>query len=500
MSLRDYLSVGRKRWRLVTVCVLMVLGAAAVATFTSTPIYQAEAQLFISASNQGNDLAGAAQGGLFTQQRVKSYADIVATPPVTQPVIDKLKLNMTSEQLAEQITAINPLDTVLLQVRVRDPDARRASQIANAIATQFTVILADLETPVGAKSPLIKATVVKSATTPVAPVTPRIGLNLILGLLAGLAIGIAVAVMREILDTTLKTTADVKFYGGAPLLASVPEDGAAGDEPLAQDSSQQVKGGQAKGMGRAEAYRQVRTNLQFLNVDRPAQTVVVTSSIADEGKTTTACNLALALAEGGAEVVLVEGDLRRPRVATYMGLEGAAGLTNVLLGQASVDDVLQPWSVLSLSVLASGPLPPNPSELLGSANMADLLKQLTDRADIVIIDAPPILPVTDAAVVAVRCDGAIMVVRHGHTRRDHLLAAADAIEQVGARLLGTVFNRVPRTQDAYAYTYQTLDKPARKHGGARGGRPSPSSEDIATRAASRAATGQAGTTKRSRRR
>lgn len=495
MRLRDYLSVGRKRWRLVTVCVLMVLGASAVATFTTTPIYQAEAQLFISASNQGNDLTGAAQGGLFTQQRVKSYADIVATPPVTQPVIDNLGLDVTPEQLAEQITAINPLDTVLLQVRVRDPDARRASQIANAIATQFTVIIADLETPVGAKAPLIKATVVKSATTPAEPVTPRIGLNLILGLLAGLAIGIAVAVMREILDTTLKTTADVKFYGGVPLLASVPEDADAGDEPLARDGA-----GRVKGKGRAEAYRQVRTNLQFLNVDRPAQTVVVTSSIADEGKTTTACNLALALAEGGAEVVLVEGDLRRPRVARYMGLEGAAGLTNVLLGQASVDDVLQPWSRLSLSVLASGPLPPNPSELLGSANMADLLKQLTDRADIVIIDAPPILPVTDAAVVAVRCDGAIMVVRHGHTRQEHLLSAADAVEQVGARLLGTVFNRVPRTQDAYAYTYQTLDKPARKRGGSRRGRTSPSPDGIDTRSASRAAAGQVSTTKRSRRR
>lgn len=496
MSLRDYLSVGRKRWRLVVLCVLMVLAASGVATFMTTPVYEAEAQLFISASNQGNDLSGAAQGGIFTQQRVKSYADIVSTPPVTGPVIDELQLDVTPEQLAEQITAINPLDTVLLQVRVKDPDRRLASEIANAVAAQFTVVIAELETPVGAKAPLIKATVVKSATVPADPVTPRIGLNLILGLLAGLAIGIAAAVIREVLDTTLKTTADVKFYGGAPLLASVPQDAAATGEPLARDGS-----GQVKGMGRAEAYRQVRTNLQFLNVDRPAQTVVVTSPIANEGKTTTACNLAVALAEGGAEVVLVEGDLRRPRVAKYMGLEGAAGLTNVLLGQASVDDVLQPWSRLSLSVLASGPLPPNPSELLGSSNMADLLKQLTDRADIVIIDAPPILPVTDAAVVAVRCDGAIMVVRHGHSRRDHLLAAADALQQVGARLLGTVFNRVPATQDAYAYSYQSGDKADRKRT-SRGSQPrAGGSSGLDTRSATRAAGRRAASPpRRSRRR
>ena len=205
---------------------------------------------------------------------------------------------------------------------------------------------------------------------------------------------------------------------------------------------------------RAEAYRQVRTNLQFIDVERSVKSVVITSAIPDEGKSTTACNLAIAFARTGARVLLVEADLRRPRTADYLGIEGAVGLTNVLLGQVPVGDVLQTWGTLPLKVLPSGPIPPNPSELLGSTPMIELVHLLGSHADIVILDAPPLLPVTDAAVLSTVCDGALIVARHGHTRRDQLLAADEAVTKVGGRVLGVLLNRVPRRGAGKGYGYE----------------------------------------------
>jgi capsular exopolysaccharide synthesis family protein len=205
---------------------------------------------------------------------------------------------------------------------------------------------------------------------------------------------------------------------------------------------------------RAEAFRTMRTNLQFDDVDHELGSVVITSSIAGEGKSTTCCNLAISLAQAGTRVILVEADLRRPKVADYMGLEGAIGLTNVLVGNLHIDDALQAWGNGNLHVLASGQLPPNPSELLGSQQMEHLLRELEGRADIVLIDAPPILPVTDAAVLSVMTSGVVMVVSAEKTRRDQVKRAASGITGVGGVILGTVFNKVPkRGAESYGYGY-----------------------------------------------
>ncbi len=446
MELTQYGRILRKRWRLIALCVLLCLGAAVAATVLATPKYQAQAQLFISAGNPTNDISGANQGGQFTAQRVKSYADIVNTPPVVQPVIAKLGLRMTADQVASQISTTNPLDTVLLQVAVTDTDPARARDIANAVAQQFTSVVSQLETPTGSTTPLVKATVVKAATQPATPVSPRPPVNLALGVLIGLALGIGAAVLRDTLDTTVKSPAEAKELSGAPVLGVVPEDPHAKESPLLLATSEDQS-------GRAESYRQIRTNLQFLGVDKATRALVITSAVPDEGKTTTACNLAIALAESGARVILVEADLRRPRIADYLGIEGAAGITSVLLGQATLADVTQTWGRQRLQVVPSGPIPPNPSELLGSRQMGELIATLTNASDIVILDAPPLLPVTDAAVLASRCDGALVVARHGHTKRDQLTAAAEALRNVGAAPLGVVLNRAPRRGGGYGYGY-----------------------------------------------
>ena len=444
MDLRDYMRLVRKRWRIISACVLLSLIAAAAITALSPKVYSAQAQIIISAQTSADDLTSALQGSSFTQQRVKSYAAIVNTPLVTVPVVDSLKLNISPVELSRKISASNPLDTFLLDISVTDNDPVLAAKMANAVADQFLEVIHNLETPEGSTQALVKATVVKPADTPTVPVSPRPKINLALGLLVGLALGVGAAVLRESMDTTVKGPDDISGLTTSPLLGIIPEDSEAKLSPLI--SAEQ-------GNLRAEAYRQVRTNLQFVDVERTIKSVVVTSAIPDEGKSTTACNLAIAFARTGARVVLVEADLRRPRTADYLGIEGAVGLTNVLLGQVSVGDVLQTWGTLPLKVLPSGPIPPNPSELLGSKPMAELVTLLGAHADIVILDAPPLLPVTDAAVLSTVCDGALIVARYGHTRRDQLTAAEEAVGKVGGRIVGVLLNRVPRRGGGSNYGY-----------------------------------------------
>ena len=257
---------------------------------------------------------------------------------------------------------------------------------------------------------------------------------------------LAAAVLRETLDTTVKGKDDLQQLTGATPLGVIAEDPDVAKRPLVVQVEAQSP--------RAETFRQLRTNLQFVDVDRPLKTVVMTSASAEEGKSTTACNLAITLAQAGVRTILVEADLRRPRVADYMGLEGAVGLTSVLTGLTSLDEALQPWGRNAMWVLASGPLPPNPSEILGSHQMSELLKTLEDRADVIVLDSPPLLPVTDAAVLARHADGAVLVVRHGKTRREQVTRALEALQGVDARLLGTVLNWAPvKGPDADNYGY-----------------------------------------------
>ena len=212
---------------------------------------------------------------------------------------------------------------------------------------------------------------------------------------------------------------------------------------------------------RAEAFRQLRTNLQFIDVDRPHRVLVITSAMPSEGKTTTLANLAIALATAGHRVLVVDADLRRPKLTDLLGLDRSVGLTNVLSGRVAPGQVIQHWAE-GVDVLASGPLPPNPSELLGSTQMASTLQHLGAQYDIVLVDTPPLLPVADAAAVAPATDGVLLVCRF-KTTREQLGGAVHALQAVSAALLGTVFSMVPaRGPRAYANynSYYRTEGPA----------------------------------------
>lgn len=447
MDLRDYVRLLRRRWRLIAVCALVALAAAVAVTLTSTKQYTARAQLFVSAQDSsGGGISTAYTGNLFTQQRVKSYVSVITSMRTASLVQADLRLPETPEQIASKITASAPLDTVLVNVSVSDADPVRARDIANSVGKVFPGLVDQIEQPSAGGASPVRVSLVQPAVTPDAPTSPRPKLNLALGLLVGLAAGVGAAVLRETLDTSIKTPEQAQDLVGAPVLGAIGYDADATRKPLVVVTEPSSV--------RSEAFRQLRTNLQFVDIEHPLRSVVLTSSVPGEGKSTTTCNLAVTLAQAGLRVVLVEGDLRRPRIADYMGVEGAIGLTSVLLGRSSLDDTLQPWGDGSLQVLASGPLPPNPSELLGSQGMQDLLRELERRADIILIDAPPLLPVTDAAILGTLTSGLVMLVRSNVTRREQLSRAVETVHAVGATLLGSVLNMVPtKGPDAYTYGY-----------------------------------------------
>lgn len=456
MTLTDYLHLLRKRVWMVAASTLVALAGAAAIVLLSTPKYEATTQLFVSANDTGSLASDLQQGSQFSQSRVQSYAEIVNTEQITDPVAAQLNAGLTGKQISKEISATAPLNTVLLNVHVTDTSPARAQRIANAVSQQFATYAAELEASAGGKTPPIKVTVVKPATLPTTPVSPKVALDLGLGLLIGLGFGIGGAVVRETLDNTVKTGDDVQEATDRPTIGVIAFDPDAKTHPLVVIDDLHGT--------RAEAFRQLRTNLQFVDVDTPLRSIVCTSSVPGEGKTTTICNLAITLAHTGMRVLLMEADLRRPRVGLYMGLDSAVGLTSVLIGAVSFDDAVQHWGPEGLlDILPSGPTPPNPSELLGSRGMADLLRSLEQRYDIVLLDAPPLLPVTDAAVLAVETSGAVLVVHHGKTRREQLENSAVALSAVGARILGTVINFAPRKGPeayyyGYAYSYRKTDE------------------------------------------
>ena len=450
MELQDYLKVVRKRWRVIVAVVLVFVGLAAAGSLASEKVYESRTQFFVSTTGAG-DSGALLQGSTFTQQRVKSYAQLLTTPRVLGPVA--ASVGVTGD-VAGQVRATTPPDTVLIDVAVRDTDPARAQAMGEAIATEFPAAVTELESPAGAEASPVKVTVVRPPTTPDSPVSPRPLRNILLGGVLGLLLGLAAALVRETLDKTVKTQDDVKAVTDTPILGSIAYDPDAAKRPLIVEVDPRSP--------RAEAFRVLRTNLTFIDAADHPQSIVVTSSVASEGKSTVTMNLALTMAQAGVRVCLIEADLRRPKVLEYMGMDGSVGLTDALIGQAHIHDLLQQYGNTNLWVIGSGPIPPNPSELLGSAQMRNTLAELLTHFDQVIIDAPPTLPVTDAAVLSTIVDGAIVVAGSGFVEREQLAHTLGAIESVNGRVLGLVLNRVPKeTSGQYSrYEYSLPDDEA----------------------------------------
>ncbi|MGO3826521.1 MAG: polysaccharide biosynthesis tyrosine autokinase [Corynebacterium variabile] len=443
-----YLSYLRKLYWIVIIGLVAGLLVGWGASSLMTKQYTATAQLYVGTASTGGS-GDAYQGALLAQKQVGSYAEMADGRALAQRVVDELNLDMTADEVAGMISAGAHKDTVILDIHATSADAKQAQAIANSASAQLTFMVDDLNTrtsPTG-ESSAPRLAELNAANVPSSPSSPNTGMNIVLGGIIGLILGILVAVTRGMTDNRIRTHDKIEE------IAQVPSVGIVSSTRLLEESH--VIDFRGAPTPVAEQFRELRTNLRFLDVDNAPSIIAVTSGMLGEGKSTVATNLALALADDGERVCLVDADLRRPCVATYLPgeLQGAVGLSTALSGEVDIEDVVQETAVDGLAVVTAGAQPPNPSELLGSKRFRAALEKLDAHFDYVIVDASPVLPVTDGALVAATADGVLLVVRHASSTTDQLTSTTGNLGKVDAHLLGTIFTLTPSSKKSSSYGY-----------------------------------------------
>lgn len=445
MSLQNFVRILRLRWMTVCVVVILAVLAAIALTVTTTPLYKSSTRLFVS-TYAGSSLMDTYQGNLLSQERVRSYTILLTGEALAQRTVSALHLDMSPQALRREVSARSKMGTVLIDVDVLDPSPARARDIANTLSDEFVKMVRELETPGDGSLPDTRVVIEQPAVIANSPTVPNLPRNLALGLFAGILLGIAAALGRDLIDNTVKRHEDLEGITGVAVVGDIPMDKERRATPAIAFGTENSQ--------ISESFRKLRTNLSFLSVDNPPRVIVVTSSIPNEGKSITAVNIALALVEVEMNVLLIDGDMRRSVAHKHLNVDGAVGLSTVLSGAVSLSDALQDTQFSGLTVLAAGATPPNPSELLASHAAKNLLEELRGKFDYVIVDTCPLLAVTDAALLAANSDGALLLGRYGQTRRDQLRNAVDALQNVGATLLGTVFTMTPpRDRSSYGGAY-----------------------------------------------
>ena len=452
MDLVGYLGVLRRRLIPLLLCVVAGLAGGYYVGNAPDKTYAATSRALVNlpvASGEVQDtLAGTQLSGSFIQ----TYASIATSRAVAERMKGQLGLPETVEALQGKLAAAQVEGTFLIDIPVTDRDPVRARILADTAAVALGDTVTELEQ---GKANAVQAQLLDRAAEPSGPVSPRPRLSLALGLALGLAVGVALAALLEALDRTLKTVAQGEQAFGAPLLALVPQRRADARLVVVGDDPTAVAG---------EPYRALRTSVQFLDTDAPVRTILITSATPGDGKTTTAANFALALAASGQSVCVVDLDLRRASLADAFGLEGVVGFSSVIRRAVALEDALQQWDD-GLAVLPAGrPLPPNPSEILGSQATSRLLEDLLQLVDVVVIDSPPALPVTDAVALSNAVDAVILVARHGTTLRSAAAETSRRLAAVGAPVAGFVLNAVPGRDARGYYTDYRYGPPVEKTG------------------------------------
>ena len=449
MELRHLVQTLRRRWKFAVSLFLLGIGIAAAVTSTIPPTYSSTARVYVSATSQGN--IEAFQFSIYSSQRVTSYAALAYEPAVLQRVIDKVGLKETPAELAKRITTEAVPSTVIVKVVAVDASPSVARRIAAAEAEEITALVERLETPKNTSDkgddPVapVNAKVAGEATYDAKPIAPNMPLNIAVGALLGLLVGVGGAALREMFDTSIKSPDDIAELTGSAVMTVVPFDSGVPKHPLISDHLGHSD--------RFEAFRVLRTNLQFVDLDSRHQTLVVSSAVPDEGKTVTATNLAIALAQTGRSVLLLDCDFRNPGVAKLLRLENSVGLLSVLIGRGRFEECVQRHES-GVDFMGTGPRPPNPAEVLETQAMRDFLSFTREAYDVVVIDTPPLLPVADPAIVASMSDGVLLVTRYGRTSRVLVQQAIERLRTVDVRILGVVLNMTPRKAAAgYGYGY-----------------------------------------------
>jgi polysaccharide biosynthesis transport protein len=503
-NLRDYLTTLRRRKWLIAQAVVLLPAVAIALSLHQQKLFRAHAEVLLSHQNLANQLTGTSDPTQFQQpDRVaQTQADLARVPEVARRTLAAAGLSgRTPDAFLEQSRVTATTNTDLLDFAVTDPSASVAATLVNAYAKEFAAYRGELDTAAlrrarnevrhriatlakaGARKSELYATLVSKEQTlgtmealqtsnavPVrsadgaAQVQPRTVRNAILGLVLGVVLGLGLAFLWEALDTRVRTADEIGESLGLPLLARLPEPPRRfrkDDKLVMVDDAHD---------GQAEAFRMLRTSLDFVRLDQRIRTIVITSAVEKEGKSTTAANLAVALARAGQRVALVDVDLRRPYLDRFFNQANGGGLTEVALGRKALSDALSPITLAleqagnsvngngrrsvstvgDLQVLVAGPLPPNAGEFVGSAPVVEILDELRERFDTVLIDAPPLLHVGDALTLGARADAFILVTRLNLVRRPMLAELRRILESTPAKGLGFVITGA-EAEDGYRY-------------------------------------------------
>jgi capsular exopolysaccharide synthesis family protein len=478
--------------------------AAYIISINTTPMYETSIRLLVSDPPVMRSLDTSAM--LSTQTMTSTYAEMLVDRPVMQGVIDKLDLRMTSDELKPSISVEIVRNTQLLVVTVQDTNPLRASDIANTIATVFTDRIRELQSQryastqeglakqVSDMEKQIEETnraitsesdpaqllqlqsrltqyrslysnlvtnyeqvrlaeaqtstnvfVSEPASVPRDPVSPKTALNTLLAIVAGMLLAAGAVFAIDTLDDTIKNPDEIRQRFNLTVLGVISRHEMVNGKPICLTQPRSPV---------AEAFRTLRTNITFAAVDAPLRRILITSSTPQEGKTTISSNLAVVLAQAEKPVVLIDADLRRPQIHSKFGLPNRLGLTSLFLHSTeSMNGLVQKIEGTRLGVVTSGGLPPNPAELLTSQKMTGILNQLNQDFELIVIDSPPVLTVTDAVALSPGMDGVILIAKPGVTKNSALKQTIEQLQAVGAHVLGVVLNEVNPGSRKYGYYY-----------------------------------------------
>lgn len=512
MELRQYATLVQKWWWLVLLGFVVAGAGSYYVSKSQVPVYRASVTLLV---DQAQDASGPNYDAILASERLtNTYGELIRKTPVLSATIERVELPYTPAQLAKLIQVQVVRNTQLLVVSVDDIDPLRAQETANTLAQTFIdqrhedqigqlsasrgVLrqqIADLEKQLKDTSQALEAAkaafypntaeitrlqnvlstaqvtysqlikddsqmrleeartlnavrLAEPAQTPLQPISPKVLQNTLLAAVVGLFLALAAAFLIEYLDDTVKSGTDIERVTKLPTL------GVVGRIPSIKNgtTAPRVLDDIAARSSLGESYRIVRANVDFAWAGQPGQLVMFTSTNPGEGKSTTLGNLATVFAKDSRTIIMVDCDLRRPSLHRAFAMQGDRGLTNLLADhRAKLDDYLVPTKQPNLWLLPSGPIPPNPSELLGSNRMLAILDELRQRADMVFIDTPPLLAVADPALLATRADGVILIVEAGGARVQSIVRANEVLSRTSARVLGVVLNKLSRRSSEYYY-------------------------------------------------
>lgn len=464
MELRDFIRVLKARWLVIVASTLIGALAAFGWVLTQPKVYTADASGLVQ-SVQNDSVAMSYTSSTLATQRVTSYVELGKLRSVAQYAIDQLELDTSPESLVSRVNVSNPTDTLIIRVEAKASTPEAARDLAQAWVEGMALEVNEMETGDPNTTGNLRLAPRESAELPTKPSSPNLELALAIGIVLGLSIGLTIALIRNYIDRRIRSIDDVERESNSAVIGAIPLEKTLTPEdrlivnPATGESKDEL-------FALSESLRTLRTNISFADVDNPPRVIVVSSPLPGDGKSTIAANLAMSMAANGQPTVLIDADLRRPMQSTIFNLPDGAGLTDILLGKTSLDAAAHSvGEAENMLVIPAGSIPPNPSEVLGSSRMKQLLNEIREEA-MVIVDAPPVIPVTDAAVLSTVADGVIVVASVGKTTFDVLNTALGNINKAKGRVFGIVLNRVPRkgmgaTYYGYQYTgeyYQSTDK------------------------------------------